>query len=676
MNKELLKRVCTTLLMSAVVLFGLSAFTAHAENQPAVVTLKTTKALGEKIMLQITALEDDVTITGVQDDVQWENSRYIWYKVADETIVIRGSIKKIKTSTLSFSEATFENCANLQEFDAGENFFKVLDFSSCPSLQELYCGGSDKANNLEEINVSGCSELSRLYAPKNALKKINLTGCTSLEVLTCSDNKLESLDLSQATGLQSLICINNRLSSLDLTNNKALKELRCSNNRLTELSLKSCPSLKDVSCSDNQLEAIDLSENKALSSFSCYNNKLKKLDLSNNAVLSSLNCSNNQIEELILKNVTAINQIYCSDNKIKALDLKNITGAVLLECNENLLEDLDVSSIIELQTLSCSNNKLKTINLSSNKKLTDLSCANNEIVSLDLSSNKTLGTLSCAGNRIKRLDLSQNKALTSLNCSRNLLSYIDLTAQQALSELICYSNRIKYGAMAKMAEVIRNHPSHFGMKGMLYIVNGKDAEETNRCLKDHVQLFTGKNWIVFDWNSQTEVKDEAVEYTGADLLPTYTVTLKGDDWGTIVLEDEFVDLTAVEKGSILSIVATPKDDKHELKQLLAGGVDITESKTFKVEANTEVIAKFGEITSVEEVAEAGAVILYPNPATDYIEINATPYAEVLVYSMEGLLLHRGVVGAEGTLTLDTRAFNSGLYVVTVGGKALRVSVKR
>lgn len=675
MKSRLCKSVWSTWLLSLVVLLGGSTLPSYADNQQATVTLTTTKSVGEKIMLQITALKEDVTISGVGADVQWENSRFIWYTVAEPTIVIKGTIKKIKCLAQAFSAVTFDNCTNLQEFDCGDNFFKTLDFRNCPNLEEIYCGGSLETKVLEEINVSGCSELVRIYAPQNALKKLDLQGCSALEVLTCSDNKLETLDLSQATALRELICTNNQLSRLDLTSNKGIKELRCSNNKITELVLTSCPQLKDLSCSDNQMETIDLSKNKVLATFSCSKNNFQKLDLSNNIVLSSLNCSDNQIKDLILNNVTAINEIRCNNNKIKALDLKTITGATLLECRQNLLEDLDISSIIELQFLDCSKNRLKVLDVSANTKLEDLVCSDNELTSLDVQKNKSLRGLSCAGNNIKRLDLSGNKRLANLNCSRNLLSSLDLTSQQALSELICYSNRMKHTAVAKMVEGIRNYPTEFGQKGALYIINGKDSKEANRCLKAHVATLTEKNWQVFDWNSIKEIKDEALQYDGAEPLPTYTVTLKSDNLGTIAIEDDWVELSTVEEGSLLTVLATPKDDKHELKQLLAGGEDITKTMTFRVQSNTEVVAKFGEITSIEEVQESD-IILYPNPAVDYVELKAKPFATISIYSIEGLLLFEEMVSEAGTLRIDTRSLSEGIYVILIDGKALRLTISR
>ncbi len=674
MKCRLSKCALSTWLLSAVVLLGGFAAPMYADNG-ATITLKTTKPVGEKIMLQITALDDNVTIEGVGSDAQWQNSRFVWYTVQGETITIKGNIKKIKCASLSFSAATFENCSNLQEIDCGENFIKTLDVRACPALENLYVGGSNAAHALEEINAAGCTALVRIYAPNNSLKKIDVSGCTALEGLTCSDNKLETLDLSSLTALRDLICNDNQLVRLDLTPNKGLKELRCSGNKISELVLTSCPLLKDISCGNNQLKSIDLSGNKALASFNCAGNNLTRLDLSNNTSLATLVCSNNQIEELVLDNVTAINAIKCSNNKLKKLDLKKITGATVIECYGNLLEELDVTSILELESLECSNNKLTQLNVTANTKLTDLFCSNNKLTSLDVTKNKLLSFLYCAGNELKRLDLSQSKALTKLDCSRNKLSSLDLSAQTGLTELLCFSNRIKAGAMAKMTQTLRNHPAAYGDLGMLYVVNGKDAQEANRCHKDHVKAFVAKNWRVYDWNDAQEERKEVLLYAGADPLPMYKVTLKGDEWGTIATEDDFVDLTAVEEGSVLTIVAQPKSDKYELKQLLAGGVDITTSMSFKVQGDVEVVAKFGEVTALEEVEKA-PWSFYPNPVHDVATVEAAPHSSVLLYNMEGNLLFSGVVGEEGILTLDMRSLAPGVYLLSVEKETLRLVVAR
>ncbi len=76
----------------------------------------------------------------------------------------------------------------------------------------------------------------------------------------------------------------------------------------------------------------------------------------------------------------------------------------------------------------------------------------------------------------------------------------------------------------------------------------------------------------------------------------YKVTLSEPAHGTLAIKDYTKEqLASVIENSVLTVIATPEDaTKYELKELKANGVDIKATMKFKVTADTEVTAVFGE----------------------------------------------------------------------------------
>lgn len=84
-------------------------------------------------------------------------------------------------------------------------------------------------------------------------------------------------------------------------------------------------------------------------------------------------------------------------------------------------------------------------------------------------------------------------------------------------------------------------------------------------------------------------------------------------------------------------------------------------------------SKFSEVISLGQTAVAN-VFVYPNPAKDNIYINVVSAGTVYVYNATGVLFVRQALQT-GLNELDISSLSSGVYVVKVGGTALRF-VKR
>ena len=135
-----------------------------------VITMTTTKAVGEKITLIIEA-NGNVTIEGVKEPSS-KSKGSTTYILTSQTVIIRGDVKKL-------------NVWN---------------------------------NQLTSLEASGCTALTELDCYKNPLTRINLSGCQSLENFWWNDGRLTSLDVSGCTALTMLDCYNNEIKGTEMTN--------------------------------------------------------------------------------------------------------------------------------------------------------------------------------------------------------------------------------------------------------------------------------------------------------------------------------------------------------------------------------------------------------------------------------------------------------------------------
>ena len=443
-----------------------------------VITMTTTKAVGEKIELTIKA-NGNVTIEGVKEVPQ--TGYWIVYTLTSQTITIGGDVTYLDCHSERVTSLDVSGCTALTRLSCSYNQLTSLDVSSCSALTTLDC--SD--NKLTSLDVSGCTALTTLDCSRNPLTSINLSGCqslksfswtkgklTRLEVsgctamtsLDCSANELTSLDLSKNTALTTLDCGGNRLSNLDLSENKALKRLYCNYNQLTSLDLSNHSVLESLSCTENQLIRLNLSGCSGLKELSCYTNKLIRLDISGCRGLTKLWCNANQLTSLNASGCKSLTELNCNSNPLRRLDVSgctalesldcsynhqltslNVSGCTALkwlDCQENQLTNLNAQGCTALIKLQCQSNQLTSLNVSGMSNLTTLSCWKNQLSSLDVTSCTDLRKLECYDNRLGSLDLSKNNRLTTLDCQQNQLASLNLSGCRALTTLKCNKNQL------------------------------------------------------------------------------------------------------------------------------------------------------------------------------------------------------------------------------------------
>ena len=169
-----------------------------------VITMTTSKAVGEKIGLYIEA-NGNIAIEGAQEAGQASAYGSKDYTIKSQVVVIRGDVTEL-------------NCS--------WNQLTSLDVSKSAALEVLFC----RENQLTNLDIS---------------KNIALTD------LDCFSNQLTSLDVSKNTALTDLSCGWNQLTSLDVSKDIALTELDCDGNQLTNLNISRCARLEVLFCFSN-----------------------------------------------------------------------------------------------------------------------------------------------------------------------------------------------------------------------------------------------------------------------------------------------------------------------------------------------------------------------------------------------------------------------------------------
>ncbi len=252
-------------------------------------TFTTTKAIGEKIELQINAeaadqagVWIDLNNNGKKDDGEavttFDDKKRVSYIIGAQTITIYGKITNL-------------NC-----------YF----------------------NQLTQLDISKNTALTYLSCYSNQLTELDISQNTALEELDCSSNQLTQLDISKNTALTYLDCNFNQLTQLDISKNTALTYLCCGGNQLTQLDISKNTALTYLYCNFNQLTQLDISKNTALTYLSCGGNQLTQLDISKNTALTDLYCNSNQLTQLDISKNTALHFLWCfSNDKLTKLNVAN-----------------------------------------------------------------------------------------------------------------------------------------------------------------------------------------------------------------------------------------------------------------------------------------------------------------------------------------------------------------
>ena len=171
---------------------------------------------------------------------------------------LNGNIKTLKAAYTSLAELDLTGKNKLAHLNLNESKLTKLDLTGCTGLEVL---SLLNAKDLAELDLSQCPSLVDVYAggtaidkfassSKNSLRKLDLSGCINLE--GC-DNLLE-------------LNINGTLfTELDWTGINTLTKLDAGScTKLESLIINDCENLQELICSGCNLASLDLSHNNNL----------------------------------------------------------------------------------------------------------------------------------------------------------------------------------------------------------------------------------------------------------------------------------------------------------------------------------------------------------------------------------------------------------------------------
>ena len=594
------------------------------DSQPSVgdgvITMTTSRAVGEQIMLAMSPVEGQTVIAeGLKEPLILDGTEHL-YTLTSQTVTLLGNLTFLKCNgNLSRPPVPYQN------------LLTSLDVSGCNTLTKLDCS----KNSLQSLDVSGCNTLSELDCSDNSLQSLDITHNEALTKLSCWGNQLETLDLSQCLNLVHVDLSWNQLTHLDVSHNSELQFLECVDNQIKGEAMTALvnglpdrmdkePGRFKVIREDAKTDGnICLKSDVAIAKAKNWSVEDENGDLYEGEDDSQPSVGDGVITMTTSRAVGEQIMLAVSPVKGQTVIAEGLKESLILDGKGHLytltsqtvtlrgnLTHLQCDGAVDLNTPPSHENQLTSLDINC-ETLTLLSCSGNPLTSLDLSHARALTTLLCYENKLTQLDLSPCTKLTGLGVGENLLTHLDVSHNSELQFLECFGNQIKGEAMT---ELVNGLPNRMGKEPGMFKVIGQDAKtDGNICLKSDVAIAKGKNWSVQSFSG---------DYEGED--PTYSVTLTKEGEGTLTVTGAD-DLDAVPYDTELTVIATPAEG-YELTALTANGTDILATKKFVVKGATEVKATFTKKTFAVTFTQEGEGKL---TATGANNLNAVPYGTKL-----------------------------------------------
>ena len=706
----------------------------NAQNP--VITLKTSKAKGEKLLFNIYP-KTSFTIEGVKaNGIDPETNKQIYILDSEDgKISISGPV-------------LFFECS-------GENITS-LDISKNSQLKVLDCS----QNSLTSLDVSKNTNIGTLNCSNNNLSSLSISKNTVLSILKCSDNRITSLDLSKNTGLFELRCSNNKLTSLDLSKHNRLQEVHCDNNQLSSLIVsKQATELIEVRCTQNQIQGASM--DALIASLPKLNNPENPgvLAIYDNSKDSEHNtCTSAQTAAI--KKLGWVPYTYNkSANTWKeytpatffityaqpsngVLTVKNGASTIASQSSVEIGTQLTVVATAnqgyELEALMINNKKVNptfdpalrtykanftaekatTISATFKRKIEKVTITYKPATNGNLVVKKGANTLASGASVEKGTQLTvvatanqgyelealmiNNKKVENPTFDTALRTYkANFTAEKATTISATFKRKIekvtitykpatngnlivKQGAntlasgssVEKGTQLTVVATANQGYELEALMINNKKVENPtfDPTLRTYKANFTAE-------------KATTISATFKRKIEKVTITYKPATNGNLIVKhgaNTLASGTSVEKGTQLSVVATANQG-YELKngKVLFGDKELALTRegqvytgTFVVEASVEIYAEFIATTALSAI-DSPSILVYPNPASHKVQIsNANPNSEVALYNMDGLLLQQATTNAEGEVTLPVATLPTGHYLVRIGSSSVLVDIRR
>ena len=577
-----------------------------------VITMTTSKAVGEKVELRIEA-NGDVVIEGVSEP-KLDQYRYT---LTSQTITIRGNITKL--------DCSFNKLTN-------------LDVSGCTALPKLDCS----YNQLTSLDVSGCTALTTLNCSKNLLREIDLSGCTSIRFLTCHENQIKASEMAnlvnslpdlqgKGMGLFRVFYDGSGEGNVCLAAHVATVQEKGWKTQFTRDYNYGPPIWYDYTGADNPLYAVTSSSTGGGSiSFTGADNL--------NAVPygTELTVIATPADGYKLTKLTANGQDILETKRFKVTENTVVKATFALQSYNVTTIKLGEGTFY----VSGADN-LEAVTPGTELTITAAPAEGYELTKLTANDKNILDT--------KKVVVNEDLIIRAIFSKKKTFA---VTFDKVGEGTISATGATSLNAVAYGTELTIVATPATGYELTALTANGTDI------------LATKKVVIKGD----TEVKATFTK-------KTFAVTLTSNEHGDITIVEP-VNLEAVPYGTPLTVKATGKNAQCVLTELTANGEDILATRSFVVKGATEVKATFVDHTGVETTVTQRMQLYPNPATDYVIVEGVAPASEVTLHSMTGERIYAGRADSRGVLQIDLTPYADGVYLVCVAGKNYRVVVRR
>jgi len=153
------------------------------------------------------------------------------------TTIDVSSLNNLKFLDISDNQLTnidVSNLTSLEYLDVYQNQLTVLNLNGLTTLKQL----AYAKNVIPNLDISFLTNLEFLQCDSTESTVLDVSNLTKLFSLSCSGNQLTTLDVTALSNLNNLHCQNNQITTLDLRNAPYLQSVNCSSNQLETLFVK------------------------------------------------------------------------------------------------------------------------------------------------------------------------------------------------------------------------------------------------------------------------------------------------------------------------------------------------------------------------------------------------------------------------------------------------------
>lgn len=519
-----------------------------ATGGDAVITIKTSNAVGTELEISASAVSNDDPLT-----IDWGDGVEKNYFATNFWNTDVTAKAEIKSQTIKIS-------GNLKGLDLKELAVTSFECSAAPAL--------------EELNLSG-----------NQLAKLTLADMPALKTLNLSKNQLDSY-------------------SLDIDGVAAtVADLNISGNQLTVFDLRKFASLAYFNASENaDLTTVlfpDGSENlREINMSHCDIAHFYAISLPS---LSTLKLGYNSLyedEETVSfedGDYPRLSTLELQHNMMKVVNLAHYPTLTNVNVSGNMLTRLTVGTLEDLMSLSCADNQLTQLNVTANKQLTSLYCSGNQLTKLDITQQGYMRMLDISNNPITFIDLSNAYGLTAFTASATLCSGFDFTGVNRFGPLRTVDVRNNPNMTAQALNMMflsmpQRSSASYGVT-TLFIAGCPGAEQ---CYTDDINgEYQWKTDVVGDGSAQKQNVAITVDATDTgekdnfegqySTDESYSLTRYATEGGHFNLTqwtgsyyENHADLTTTAELGIPAWVVAYPNDGYRFKEVLVNGQSVAD----------------------------------------------------------------------------------------------------